>query len=87
MRAAILLYVHTKPNPSQADLDALRVAGEKMQELLLAAGTSEDEIVSEVKKASRTRRNAFGAMKESLRGPVGDLVTPIASADWEMHKK
>lgn len=25
------------------------------------------------------RRGAFGAMKESLRGPVGDLVSPVAT--------
>jgi antitoxin (DNA-binding transcriptional repressor) of toxin-antitoxin stability system len=31
--ATIGIYVPTKPKPSQADLEALRVAGEKMQEL------------------------------------------------------
>lgn len=25
------------------------------------------------------RRGGFGAMKESLRGPVGDLVSPVAT--------
>ena len=29
------------------------------------------------------RRSAFGALKETLRGPIGDLVSPIATEDWE----
>jgi antitoxin (DNA-binding transcriptional repressor) of toxin-antitoxin stability system len=33
------------------------------------------------------RRDAFGAMKESLRGPVGDLVTPVATDDWAALKE
>lgn len=58
--STIGIYVPTKPKPSQADLDALRVAGEKMQELLLAAGTTEEEIVAEFKQARRTRRTQKG---------------------------
>ena len=54
--ATIGIYVPTKPKPSQADLEALRVAGEKMQELIAAAGTSEDEIVADFKKLRRERR-------------------------------
>jgi hypothetical protein len=48
--------VPTKPKPSQADLEALRVAGEKMQELIAAAGTNEHEIVADFKKLRRKRR-------------------------------
>ena len=44
------IYVPTKPKASQADLEALRVAGAKMQELIAAAGTSEDELVADFKK-------------------------------------
>jgi hypothetical protein len=54
--ATIGIYVPTKPKPSQADLEALRVAGEKMQELIAAAGTTEDEIVADFKKLRRERR-------------------------------
>lgn len=36
--ATIGIYVPTKPKPSQAELEALRVAGEKMQELIAASG-------------------------------------------------
>jgi antitoxin (DNA-binding transcriptional repressor) of toxin-antitoxin stability system len=50
------IYVPTKPKPSQADLEALRVAGEKMQELIAMAGTSEDEIIADFKKLRRERR-------------------------------
>lgn len=53
--ATIGIYVPTKPKPSQADLDALRVAGEKMQELIAVAGTSEDEIVADFKKRRERR--------------------------------
>ena len=54
--ATIGIYVPTKPKPSQADLEALRIAGEKMQELI-AAATSEDEIVADFKKLRRERRS------------------------------
>jgi hypothetical protein len=52
--------VPTKPKPSEADLEALRVAGERMQELIAPAGTSEDEIVADFKKARRERRTRKG---------------------------
>ena len=55
--ATIGIYVPTKPKPSQADLEALRVAGEKMQELIAAAGIKEDEILADFKKARRDRRH------------------------------
>ena len=54
--ATIGIYVPTKPKPSQADLEALRVAGEKMQELIAAAGTAEDELVADFKNLRRERR-------------------------------
>ena len=54
--ATIGIYVPTKPKPSQVELEALRVAGEKMQELIAAAGTTEDEIMADFKKARRERR-------------------------------
>jgi antitoxin (DNA-binding transcriptional repressor) of toxin-antitoxin stability system len=58
--ATIGVYVPTKPKPSQADLEALRVAGEKMQELIAAAGTSEEEIMEDFKKLRRERRMQKG---------------------------
>lgn len=54
--ATIGIYVPTKPKPSEADLEALRLAGEKMQELIAAAGTTEDEIVGDFKRLRRVRR-------------------------------
>ena len=36
-----------------ADLGALRIAGEKMQVLIAAAGTSEDELVADFEKLRR----------------------------------
>jgi antitoxin (DNA-binding transcriptional repressor) of toxin-antitoxin stability system len=54
--ATIGIYVPTPPKPSQADLEALRIAGEKMQELIAAAGTTEDELVEDFKRLRRERR-------------------------------
>jgi hypothetical protein len=54
--ATIGVYIPTRPEPSQADLEALRVAGEKMQELIAAAGTSEDQIMADFKKLRGERR-------------------------------
>ena len=54
--ATVGIYVPTRPKPSQADLEALRVAGEKMQELIKAAGTTEDELMEDFKKLRRERR-------------------------------
>jgi PHD/YefM family antitoxin component YafN of YafNO toxin-antitoxin module len=45
--ATIGVYVPTQQKPSQADLEALRVAGEKMQELVAAAGTNAEELVTD----------------------------------------
>jgi antitoxin (DNA-binding transcriptional repressor) of toxin-antitoxin stability system len=56
--ATIGIYVPTQPKPSRADLEALRAAGEKMQELIAAAGMSEDMLVADFKKVRRgSRRN------------------------------
>lgn len=54
--ATIGTDVRPKPKPSQADLEALRVAGEKMEESIAAAGTSEDEMSADFKKLRRERR-------------------------------
>ena len=54
--ATIGIYVPTKPKPSLADLEALRLAGEKMQRLIAAASTSEDELVADFKKSRRQHR-------------------------------
>jgi antitoxin (DNA-binding transcriptional repressor) of toxin-antitoxin stability system len=54
--ATIGIYVPTKPKPSQADLEALRAAGEKMQQLIAAAGTTEEELMADFKTLRRERR-------------------------------
>jgi len=54
--ATIGIYIPTKPKPSQADLEALRIAGEKMQELIAAAGTSEEELMADFKQLRSERR-------------------------------
>ncbi|MDX2178685.1 MAG: hypothetical protein SFV18_03765 [Bryobacteraceae bacterium] len=58
--STIGIYVPTQPKPSQVDLDALRVAGERMREWMAAAGTNEDEIVADFKQARRERRTRKG---------------------------
>jgi len=58
--ATIGFYVPARRRPSEADLEALQAAGEQLQAMIVAAGTSEDEIVAEFKKARRTRRRQNG---------------------------
>jgi antitoxin (DNA-binding transcriptional repressor) of toxin-antitoxin stability system len=53
--ATIGIYVPTRPTPSQVDLEALRVAGEKMRELVATAGTTDDQIVADFKRLRRER--------------------------------
>jgi len=31
----------------------------------------------------RNRKWAYGALKHTLKGPVGDLITPLDDEDWE----
>ncbi|MCX6596411.1 MAG: hypothetical protein NTV70_08590 [Acidobacteria bacterium] len=50
------IYVPTRPQPRQEELEAIRVAGEKMRELIAAAGTSEEELVADFKALRRQRR-------------------------------
>jgi len=50
------IYLPTRPKPSQAQLEAFRVAGQKMQELIAAAGTTEEELMEDFQKLRRERR-------------------------------
>lgn len=58
--ATIGIYVPTRPKPSQETLEALRIAGERMQELIAAAGTSEEELMEDFKKLRREERAIKG---------------------------
>ena len=51
------IYIPTKPKPSQLELEALRLAGEKMQALIAAAGTTDDELLGDFKTLRRAKRN------------------------------
>ena len=35
----------------------------------------------------RTRKGAFGALKPTLRAPIGDLVAPVDGIEWEALQK
>ena len=48
--ATIGIYVPTKPKRSQADVEALRVAGERMQELMRRRGLGRRDVVAEFKE-------------------------------------
>jgi hypothetical protein len=54
--ATIGIYLPTRIRASQAELDALRAAGEKLDALIAAAGTSEDELMDDFKKLRRRTR-------------------------------
>ena len=50
------IYVPTRPRATREQLDALRVAGEKMQQMIEAAGTSEEELMEDFKRLRREER-------------------------------
>jgi hypothetical protein len=53
--ATIGIYVPTRTKPNKADLEALRTAGERLQAVIEAAGTTEDELVGEFVRLRRKR--------------------------------
>ncbi len=54
--ATIGIYLPTRPKPSKADLEAFRLAGEKLDALIAAAGTSEEELMEDFKRLRREWR-------------------------------
>ena len=54
--ATIGIYLPTRPKPSQAALEAFRVAGEKLDAMIAAAGTCEEELMEDFKKLQQERR-------------------------------
>ena len=54
--ATIGIYLPTRPGPSQADLEALRAAGEKLDAMIAAAGTSEEELMEDFKRLRQESR-------------------------------
>jgi hypothetical protein len=56
--ATIGFYVPALRSRSQADLEALRAAGEKLDRLIAAAGTSERELIEDFRKSRQRRRKS-----------------------------
>jgi len=54
--ATIGVYLPTRPTPSQADLEAFRLAGEKIDALIQAAGTNEEELMEDFERIRREAR-------------------------------
>ena len=54
--ATIGIYVPTQPKPSRADLEALRAAGEKLDAMIAAAGTIEEELMEDFKRLRQESR-------------------------------
>lgn len=52
--------------PSQADLDALLLAGDQIQEMIAAAGNSENEIVADFERVQLENRCANREMRVYL---------------------
>ncbi|HEY3740350.1 MAG TPA: hypothetical protein VGL53_10920 [Bryobacteraceae bacterium] len=50
------VYIPTRRKPADAALEAFRVAGERMQEMIKAAGVTEEELMEDVKDARRLKR-------------------------------
>jgi antitoxin (DNA-binding transcriptional repressor) of toxin-antitoxin stability system len=51
-------YIPARRKQKDADLDALRRAGEQLDALIAAAGTTEDELVADFKDLRRQARKA-----------------------------
>jgi antitoxin (DNA-binding transcriptional repressor) of toxin-antitoxin stability system len=51
-------YIPARRKRSEADLDALRRAGEQLDSLIAAAGATEDELVEDFKELRRAARKA-----------------------------
>jgi antitoxin (DNA-binding transcriptional repressor) of toxin-antitoxin stability system len=54
--ATIGFYIPAPQKRKEADLEALRRAGEQLDALIAAAGTSEEELVADFKEQRRKRR-------------------------------
>lgn len=54
--STIGVYVPARPRPSQADLEALRLAGETLDAMIAAAATSEEELMEDFKRLRRQSR-------------------------------
>ena len=54
--ATIGIYLPTRPKPSQADLETLRAAGEKLDAMIATAGTSEEELMEDFKRLRQESR-------------------------------
>jgi antitoxin (DNA-binding transcriptional repressor) of toxin-antitoxin stability system len=50
-------YVPARRRPEEADLEALRTAGEQLAALLDRSGASEEELVAEFKSLRKARRS------------------------------
>jgi antitoxin (DNA-binding transcriptional repressor) of toxin-antitoxin stability system len=50
------IYLPTRPKPSQADLEAFRVAGERLDAMIATAGSSEEELMEDFKNLRRESR-------------------------------
>jgi PHD/YefM family antitoxin component YafN of YafNO toxin-antitoxin module len=49
-------YLPARRKPSDAEIEALRKAGERMDEMMTAAGVTEDEIVEDFKRLRKEER-------------------------------
>ncbi|HZO57209.1 MAG TPA: hypothetical protein VFB63_31150 [Bryobacteraceae bacterium] len=54
--ATIGVYVPTRPKPTQEQIEAYRVAWEKMQAEMAAAGVTEEELMEDFKRAREENR-------------------------------
>ena len=54
--ATIGVYLPTRPKPSQADMEAFRLAGEKIDAMIRAAGTNEEELMADFERIRREAR-------------------------------
>lgn len=56
-------YLPVRPKPTAAQLEEIRQAGVRMQEMMDAAGVTEDEIIEEFQRLRKDERREKAAVK------------------------
>ncbi len=54
--ATIGIYLPTRPRPTKEQIEAYRLAGEKIDAMIAAAGTNEEELMEDFKRLRREER-------------------------------
>ena len=77
--STICIYIHTRPKRSQADLEALGVAGEKMQELVAAAADDRRRTHGGFQETAQCKARKCSISKDPVRLRTNRKADPVLS--------